>query len=138
MAISAIQVEAYKKYVLVSLLVHGKLRTLPKYTSHVIDRYIRNITGLYNELATAYVRDKNPYQEIQKLLKLHGEDFQKDQNYGLVTLFFSILYFNEILVSPFELNNNNTVFTNENFIICNYYTDKREMFIRIPRVYLTL
>ena len=90
MAISAIQVEAYKKYVLVSLLVHGKLRTLPKYTSHVIDRYIRNITGLYTELATAYVHDKNAYHEMQKLLKSHGEDFQKDQNYGLVNTRFII------------------------------------------------
>ena len=85
MGISAIQVEAYKKYILVSLLVRGKLIPLPKYTSHVIERYIRNLTTVYIELANGYVHDKKPLQEMQKVLKAHGEDFLKDQNYGLVT-----------------------------------------------------
>ncbi|KAI6657760.1 hypothetical protein LOD99_503 [Oopsacas minuta] len=90
-AISAIQVEAYKKYVLVSLLLHGKLRSLPKYTSHAIERYIRNITGVYNDLATAYVHDKKPLQEMQIVLQSSREEFVKDQNSGLVKQCFASL-----------------------------------------------
>ena len=77
--------EAYKKYVLVSLLVTGKAPVLPKYTSHVIQRYIRNLTTAYNELATAFVYEKDAYQEMQKVLKTYGEEFLKDQNFGLVS-----------------------------------------------------
>jgi len=34
-AVSIIMLEAYKKYILVSLIIHGKVAPLPKYTSQV-------------------------------------------------------------------------------------------------------
>ena len=41
MAVSHIMLESYKKYILVTLMVNGKIPTLPKYTSHVIGKYIK-------------------------------------------------------------------------------------------------
>lgn len=37
-AVSHIMLEAYKKYILVSLILQGKITPLPKYTSQVIGR----------------------------------------------------------------------------------------------------
>ena len=41
MAVSHVMLEAYKKYILVSLILHGKLPVLPKYTSQVVNRFIK-------------------------------------------------------------------------------------------------
>ena len=47
MAVTHIMLEAYKKYILVSLMVNGKVSSLPKYTSHVVAKYIKvNLTYL--------------------------------------------------------------------------------------------
>lgn len=37
--------EAYKKYILVSLILHGKVQPLPKYTSQIVGRFIKVRTG---------------------------------------------------------------------------------------------
>ena len=42
MAVSHIMLEAYKKYILVSLILQGKIAPLPKYTSQVVGRYRKN------------------------------------------------------------------------------------------------
>ena len=54
LAVSAIVVAAYKKCVLVSLLVHGKAPTLPKFTSSVVHRHLTSACPEYTELATLY------------------------------------------------------------------------------------
>lgn len=41
MAVSHIMLEAYKKYILVSLILHGKVQQLPKYTSQIVGRFIK-------------------------------------------------------------------------------------------------
>lgn len=41
MAVSHIMLEAYKKYILVSLILHGKVQLLPKYTSQIVVRFIK-------------------------------------------------------------------------------------------------
>lgn len=41
MAVSHIMLEAYKKYILVSLILHGKVQQLPKYTSQIVARFIK-------------------------------------------------------------------------------------------------
>ena len=41
MAVSHIMLEAYKKYILVSLILHGKVQPLPKYTSQIVGRFIK-------------------------------------------------------------------------------------------------
>lgn len=45
MAVSHIMLEAYKKYILVSLILHGKVQPLPKYTSQIVGRFIKVGTG---------------------------------------------------------------------------------------------
>lgn len=46
MAVSHIMLEAYKKYILVSLILHGKVQPLPKYTSQIVGRFIKVSTGV--------------------------------------------------------------------------------------------
>lgn len=41
MAVSHIMLEAYKKYILVSLILHGKVQPFPKYTSQIVGRFIK-------------------------------------------------------------------------------------------------
>ncbi|WAQ96152.1 CSN3-like protein [Mya arenaria] len=65
-AVSHIMLEAYKKYILVALILHGKLPTLPKYTSPVVARYIKDTTmGLVKQCLTAMYK-----KNIQRLTKL--------------------------------------------------------------------
>lgn len=47
MAVSHIMLEAYKKYILVSLILHGKVQQLPKYTSQIVGRFIKVTLTLY-------------------------------------------------------------------------------------------
>lgn len=54
MAISMIMIEAYKKYVLVSLILHGKVLPLPKYTSSIVNRFNKSLSPPYKKLAQAY------------------------------------------------------------------------------------
>uniref|UniRef100_A0A2K5ZHQ6 COP9 signalosome subunit 3 n=2 Tax=Catarrhini TaxID=9526 RepID=A0A2K5ZHQ6_MANLE len=41
MAVSHIMLESYKKYILVSLILLGKVQQLPKYTSQIVGRFIK-------------------------------------------------------------------------------------------------
>ncbi|KAI4388750.1 hypothetical protein MLD38_001054 [Melastoma candidum] len=53
--INAIAVEAYKKYILTSLIHHGPFSTtLPKYTSAAAQRNLKSYCQLYIELANSY------------------------------------------------------------------------------------
>ncbi|XP_065826764.1 COP9 signalosome complex subunit 3-like [Oscarella lobularis] len=81
-AVSAIMLEAYKKYILVSLLLHGKVHALPRYTSGVVGRYLKPLCAPYNELTTAY--STNSAAEVQKVVTKHKDAFIKDTNMGLV------------------------------------------------------
>jgi COP9 signalosome complex subunit 3 len=40
-AVSHIMLEAFKKYILVSLILHEKVLPLPKYTSQIVAKYIK-------------------------------------------------------------------------------------------------
>ena len=63
-AVSHIMLEAYKKYQLVGLLVHGdagdKPKTfkdnlsLPKYTSPIVAKFLKPLCVAYTDLVTAY------------------------------------------------------------------------------------
>jgi COP9 signalosome complex subunit 3 len=81
-AISAIMVAAYKKFVLVSLLKFGKVITLPKYCSHIVDRMMKPLCGSYNELAKTYAGRK--VGPVHELITKYSEVFQNDGNLGLV------------------------------------------------------
>jgi COP9 signalosome complex subunit 3 len=74
--------EAYKKFILVSLLLHGKVGLLPKFTSGVVGRYLKPMSAAYNDLATAYAT--NSSAELQKVVAKHTDIFTRDTNLGLV------------------------------------------------------
>jgi len=95
MMLSAVQVEAFKKYILCSLIVHGELLRLPeKLTSHVVARNVDRTCPAYVELARAYRRG---VEECGKVLETHLEQFRKDRNYGLVRQAIQALVRNNIL-----------------------------------------
>lgn len=78
---SSIQIEAYKKFVLVSLRHHGKVRPLPKYMAACVGRAVKGKASAYTDLATAYesgnvTRLRSEYQKSQAA-------FGRDRNDGL-------------------------------------------------------
>ncbi|KAI1296658.1 COP9 signalosome complex subunit 3 [Halotydeus destructor] len=90
MAVSHIMLEAYKKYVLISLIVHGKLPNLPKYTPQVVSRYIKPFSLPYTELASAYTTN-NP-DDVSIIITKHTEAYVRDKNFGLVKQVLGSLY----------------------------------------------
>uniref|UniRef100_A0A8C9TMI8 COP9 signalosome complex subunit 3 n=1 Tax=Scleropages formosus TaxID=113540 RepID=A0A8C9TMI8_SCLFO len=90
MAVSHIMLEAYKKYILVSLILHGKVQQLPKYTSQIVGRFIKPLSNAYHELAQVYATN-NP-GELRSLVNKHSETFTRDNNAGLVKQCLSSLY----------------------------------------------
>lgn len=80
-AVSAIQIEAYKKYILASLLHDGKLRQLPRYTANIVLRTAKSACVAYFDYAKAFATlDINKVRmELVKLLPI----FENDKNAGL-------------------------------------------------------
>ncbi|XP_065914213.1 COP9 signalosome complex subunit 3-like [Dysidea avara] len=89
-AISAIMLEAYKKYVLVSLLKQGKVSALPKYTSHVVDRYVKPLCGMYNEIAKVY--SSYEVSKVTAVIDKYAEPLTRDNNLGLAKRVLASLY----------------------------------------------
>jgi len=81
-AVSHIMMEAYKKFILVSLILHGKIINLPNYTSQVLKRYIRPLCQAYLDLATASAH--NNVAELRTVVAKHTEVYTRDNNMGLV------------------------------------------------------
>uniref|UniRef100_A0A6M2CR81 COP9 signalosome complex subunit 3 n=1 Tax=Rhipicephalus microplus TaxID=6941 RepID=A0A6M2CR81_RHIMP len=90
MAVSHIMLEAYKKYILLALILYGKVPTLPKYTSQVVTRFIRPLSQPYLDLASAYTSN-NP-DEVRAVLAKHAETFSRDNNTGLTKQCLASLY----------------------------------------------
>ncbi|KAI4493348.1 hypothetical protein M0802_009408 [Mischocyttarus mexicanus] len=90
MAVSHIMLEAYKKYILVSLILHGKILNLPRYTSQVVNRYIKQLSLPYQELATAYLT--NNCEDLLNIIRKYQELFEREHNSGLVKQVLSFLY----------------------------------------------
>ena len=82
LCVSAIMLEAYKKYVLVALLVHGQLPGVPKYVSMLVQRHLKAAAAPYHELAAAYASRST--DELHRVAQLHLEVFQRDRSFGLV------------------------------------------------------
>jgi len=81
-AVSAIMIEAYKKYVIVCLLGEGKFSPLPRHTSGLVNRHVKALCAPYNELAAAYATAS--VDDVEKVVSTHAEVFNKDENFGLV------------------------------------------------------
>ncbi|EMP33078.1 Folliculin [Chelonia mydas] len=90
MAVSHIMLESYKKYILVSLILLGKVQQLPKYTSQIVGRFIKPLSNAYHELAQVYSTNKP--SELRNLVNKHSETFTRDNNMGLVKQCLSSLY----------------------------------------------
>ncbi|KAA8581066.1 hypothetical protein FQN60_002647 [Etheostoma spectabile] len=73
MAVSHIMLEAYKKYILVSLILHGK-----------------PLSNAYHEMSQVYTTN-NP-AELRGVVNKHSETFARDNNTGLVKQCLSSLY----------------------------------------------
>jgi len=87
---SAIMVEAYKKYVLASLIQTGEVSDLPRYTNHSVVRIMKTVCTPYEELATAFVTRST--EDVEKVATKHAESFLRDNNMGLVGQCIQALY----------------------------------------------
>jgi len=88
-AVSHVMLEAYKKYQLVGLLVHGDKPkafkdnlALPKYTSPVVGKFLKPLCSAYNEIVTAY--HSNNSAELRAVVTKYQELLTTDSNMGLV------------------------------------------------------
>ncbi|EPQ27487.1 uncharacterized protein PFL1_05025 [Pseudozyma flocculosa PF-1] len=84
-AVSAIQMDAYKKLVLVQLLAHGQTSPPPRYTAQVVVRSFKQLGAAYTAFATAYeARDADCLSRLEALVNQRAETFTQDCNFGLV------------------------------------------------------
>lgn len=82
MAMSHIMLESYKKFILISLIVHGKVLSVPKYSSQAPTRYIKSLSMAYQDLATVYKTGN--CEEVRNTVAKFREVFVRDTNMGLV------------------------------------------------------
>jgi len=88
--ISAIMVEAYKKYVLISLCHKGELGNLPRYTNSSLVRLFKQLCPGYEEFLTSF--QTRSVEDLHKVAENHAEHFSKDGNMGLVKQTIQALY----------------------------------------------
>ncbi|KAH7289854.1 hypothetical protein KP509_30G021500 [Ceratopteris richardii] len=88
--LSAIVVESYKKFILVSLIENGQVPSFPKYTPAVSIRYLKTCTQDYLELANSF--STRNISDLQRCVASHEDAFKKDSNLGLVKQVVSSLY----------------------------------------------
>eukprot|EP00698_Gefionella_okellyi_P024895 TRINITY_DN891_c0_g1_i3.p1 TRINITY_DN891_c0_g1~~TRINITY_DN891_c0_g1_i3.p1 ORF type:complete len:430 (+),score=84.12 TRINITY_DN891_c0_g1_i3:71-1360(+) len=81
LALSAIMVESYKKYILASLLGSGSVPMLPKTTSGIVLRNLKLTCAPYLDLVNAC--STHDVGEVGKVLQTHSQVFTKDKNFGL-------------------------------------------------------
>lgn len=88
--LSAITIETYKKYVLVSLIHNGQVSPFPKYTPSVYQRYLKTCTQDYFDLANSF--NSRNINDLKLCVANHEEVFKNDSNLGLVKQVVSSLY----------------------------------------------
>lgn len=93
-AVSHIMLEAYKKYILVSVILQGKMPVMPKYISQVMTRFIKPMSVAYQELASAC--QANNAEQARAILAKHEALFLRDKNLGLARQVLASLYKNNI------------------------------------------
>eukprot|EP00096_Caligus_rogercresseyi_P010809 TRINITY_DN4046_c0_g1_i1.p1 TRINITY_DN4046_c0_g1~~TRINITY_DN4046_c0_g1_i1.p1 ORF type:complete len:442 (-),score=127.35 TRINITY_DN4046_c0_g1_i1:49-1374(-) len=84
--VSHVMFEAYKKYLLISLLVPDPSREqqkLPKYTSPVINKFMKILCAPYHDVFAAFFGHKA--EDIQLSIHKHAETFNTDLNMGLIS-----------------------------------------------------
>ncbi|KAJ4912028.1 COP9 signalosome complex subunit 3 [Raphanus sativus] len=94
--LNAIALEAYKKYILVTLIHSGQFSvSLPKCASTAAQRSLKTWCTAYTEVGNCYNEGK--ISELEAVVVAHGSDFEKDNNLGLVKQAVSSLYKRNIL-----------------------------------------
>ncbi|CAH9123207.1 unnamed protein product [Cuscuta epithymum] len=89
--LNAIAVEAYKKYILVSLIKIGQFSTsFPKYASSVAQRNLKNYCQLYLDLANSYSLGK--ISELETCVQKNRDKYENDNNLGLVQQVVASIY----------------------------------------------
>ncbi|XP_047079937.1 COP9 signalosome complex subunit 3-like [Lolium rigidum] len=89
-SLNAITIEAYKKYVLVSLIQNGQVPSFPKYASSTAQRNLKNHAQIYVDLSTCY--GNGSYSELETFIQSNTEKFETDNNLGLVKQVLSSMY----------------------------------------------
>ncbi|KAH9819083.1 hypothetical protein DFH28DRAFT_63202 [Melampsora americana] len=99
--ISQIQIEAYKKLILINLLIHSKSSPhLPKYLNSQFKHQFLKMNQVYLDLMNQFLNliklnfNLQFQFEIEKLLKFvekNSNQFLQDRNYGLVKLCIEVL-----------------------------------------------
>lgn len=89
-ALNEIVVEMHKKYVLLSLIVHGEVQALPKYTSSLVQRLNKSCCTEYNDIATAC--GTHEVTEVEAAVEKHKAVLQRDNNYGLAKQAMASVY----------------------------------------------
>ncbi|KAL0480236.1 TSC13 [Acrasis kona] len=83
-ALNAIMVEVYKKYMLVSLLVHGKHTGLPKHAMNIVQKHMKTLCSQYYEFATVFGSGNiDNVDKVKKSFEDNEETFKSDNNLGL-------------------------------------------------------
>ena len=84
--VSMIQVEAYKKWILVSILCHGRPGTLPRNMSPHVAKYLKSLTKPYSVLADAFKEESPTHLRGEFLAGAERTVWQRDHNLGLARL----------------------------------------------------
>ncbi|EDW79319.1 uncharacterized protein Dwil_GK13507 [Drosophila willistoni] len=89
MAMSHIMLEAYKKFLMVSLIVEGKIAYIPKNTQ-VIGRFMKPQAIYYHDLVNVYANSSS--EELRIIILKYSEAFTRDNNMGLAKKVATSLY----------------------------------------------
>ncbi|SPP76880.1 COP9 signalosome complex subunit 3 isoform X2 [Drosophila guanche] len=89
MAMSHIMLEAYKKFLMVSLIVEGNIAFIPKNTQ-VIGRFMKPMASHYHDLVSVYANSSS--EELRILILKYSEAFTRDSNMGLAKQVATSLY----------------------------------------------
>ena len=79
---SGIQIEAYKRLILIQLLMDGKMKPLPKSLGPVVSKTLKHGTILYSELSRIY--ESGQVVKFQQKIEADHQLFEKDGTVGLV------------------------------------------------------
>lgn len=81
---SPIMQEAYKKQIILTLLLNGKLpeNMLPKYTSPCVIKYKKQVGHPYLKLAHDY--SSSNYEKINSFIQNNTSVYERDENMGLI------------------------------------------------------
>merc|ERR1712000_781587 len=80
--LSCIMADAYKKYMLTSLLVYGNIGAVPKFTSYTLQSFIKTKVTAYEELYAAYQTLGS--EQLRAAIRNNEEKYKMDGNFGLV------------------------------------------------------